>query len=135
MDTFKEGLQVIGAPCNQFGLQELWKDNEILPALKHVRPGNGFQPKFPLLKRADVNGAKALELFKFLKSEIMMPFDGDKTALCSDATRITWAPVCRNDITWNFAKFLIDRTGRVAQRYSPRFEPKEIARDIKTLLA
>ena len=32
-------------PCNQFGHQENSNGDEIMNALKHVRPGNGFKPK------------------------------------------------------------------------------------------
>ena len=32
-------------PCNQFGHQENSTGPEIMNALKHVRPGNGFEPK------------------------------------------------------------------------------------------
>ena len=32
-------------PCNQFGHQENSSGDEIINALKHVRPGNGFEPK------------------------------------------------------------------------------------------
>ena len=41
-----EKLQVVlGFPSNQFGHQENSNGQEILNALKYVRPGNGFEPK------------------------------------------------------------------------------------------
>lgn len=131
----RDELQVIGAPCNQFGSEENFRDGEILAALEHVRPGNGFKPKFPMLKRLEVNGAKTSPLFKFLKDAIWMPSDDDPCVIAPEVNYIDWSPVCRNDISWNFAKFLIDRSGRVFQRYSPNFEPKNIAKDIAKLLA
>ena len=39
-------LQVVLCfPCNQFGHQENSSGDEIMNALRHVRPGNGFEPK------------------------------------------------------------------------------------------
>jgi glutathione peroxidase len=35
----------MGFPSNQFGHQENSNGQEILNALKHVRPGSGFEPK------------------------------------------------------------------------------------------
>lgn len=61
------GFTILGFPCNQFGKQEPGDNNEILPALKYVRPGNGFVPKFPLFEKVDVNGDNEQALFTFLK--------------------------------------------------------------------
>ncbi len=36
---------------------------EIMNALEHVRPGNGFIPNFPLFAKSDVNGANRLPLY------------------------------------------------------------------------
>ena len=41
-----------------------------------------MQPKFPLLKRLEVNGAKTAPLYKFLKDAIWMPCDGDPRMIC-----------------------------------------------------
>jgi glutathione peroxidase len=38
-------------------------------------------------------------------------------------------------IKWNFTKFLINAQGEVVKRYAPTVKPKDIARDIETLLA
>lgn len=35
--------------------------------LKHVRPGGGFEPRFPLSKKIEVNGKNEDPLFTFLK--------------------------------------------------------------------
>ena len=40
----------------------------------------------------------------------------------------------RNDIGWNFEKFLINQEGRPVRRYSAYFETIAIAKDIETLL-
>jgi glutathione peroxidase-family protein len=61
-------LEIIGFPCNQFGLQEPGENEyEILNGLKYVRPGHGYMPNFPLVEKRDVNGEKQDEIFTFLK--------------------------------------------------------------------
>lgn len=37
-------------------------------------------------------------------------------------------------IKWNFAKFLLDRQGKVVERYLPTTSPESIAKDIEKLL-
>ncbi|HEY1736102.1 MAG TPA: glutathione peroxidase, partial [Methylovirgula sp.] len=63
----------------------------------------------------DVNGAHAHPLYDFLKSE-------QKGFLGTEP------------IKWNFTKFLIDRDGRVRERYAPTTRPSEIASAIELLL-
>ena len=66
-NTTRCPLRVYGVPCNQFGLQEPGDGVEILNSVKYVRPGNGFEPRFDLLVKRQINGAKEDELFKWLK--------------------------------------------------------------------
>uniref|UniRef100_A0AAY5KZ22 Glutathione peroxidase 1 n=1 Tax=Esox lucius TaxID=8010 RepID=A0AAY5KZ22_ESOLU len=107
-----KGLVILGVPCNQFGHQVRPGNEEILMSLKYVRPGNGFEPKFQLLEKVDVNGKDAHPLFVYLKEN----------------------PVCRNDISWNFEKFLIGPDGEPFKRYSRSFLTSNIEGDIKKLL-
>jgi glutathione peroxidase len=37
-------------------------------------------------------------------------------------------------IKWNFTKFLVDRNGKVCNRYSPTTKPEELVDDIDVLL-
>ena len=39
-----------------------------------------------------------------------------------------------DEIKWNFTKFLIDREGKVVDRYAPVTKPKDIEADIVKLL-
>ncbi|KAG7478003.1 hypothetical protein MATL_G00075800 [Megalops atlanticus] len=130
----EKGLVVLGVPCNQFGHQENCKNDEILQSLKFVRPGNGFEPKFQLLEKVDVNGKDAHPMFVFLKAKLPFPSD-DSTSLMSDPKFIIWSPVCRNDVAWNFEKFLIGPNGEPFKRYSRRFLTSDIEGDIKKLLS
>uniref|UniRef100_A0AAZ1XFL4 Glutathione peroxidase n=1 Tax=Oreochromis aureus TaxID=47969 RepID=A0AAZ1XFL4_OREAU len=129
-----KGLVILGVPCNQFGHQENCKNEEILLSLKYVRPGNGFEPKFQLFEKVEVNGKDAHPLFVFLKEKLPTPSD-DATSLMTDPKLINWSPVCRNDVSWNFEKFLIGPDGVPFKRYSRRFLTIDIEGDIKKLLS
>ncbi|CAB1415354.1 unnamed protein product [Pleuronectes platessa] len=109
------------------------KNEEILNCLKYIRPGNGFEPKFQLLEKVDVNGKDAHPLFDYLKSSLPFPSD-DTMALMSDPKFIIWSPVCRNDVSWNFEKFLVGPDGEPYKRYSRNFLTIDIEADIKELL-
>uniref|UniRef100_A0A3P9H448 Glutathione peroxidase n=2 Tax=Oryzias latipes TaxID=8090 RepID=A0A3P9H448_ORYLA len=129
-----KGLVILGVPCNQFGHQENCKNEEILLSLKHVRPGNGFEPKFQLLEKVDVNGKDAHPLFAFLREQLPTPSD-DPAPLMTDPKFIIWSPVCRNDVAWNFEKFLVGPDGTPFKRYSRRFLTSDVEGDIKKLLS
>lgn len=127
-------LKILGFPCNQFGKQEPGKNAyEIKNGLKYCRPGHGYEPKFRLFKKRDVNGADEDRVFTFLKASCP-PSDG----FIDDLQSISWTPVRSNDIAWNFEKFLINHKGKPVRRYSAPVEPKigeEIHSDIKKLIA
>lgn len=136
MDKYSQkGLVILGFPCNQFGHQENCKNDEILNSLKYVRPGNGFVPKIDIFSKIDVNGSTADPLFAYLKKELPLPHpDGAIGAIMGDQRYVIWNPVCRNDISWNFEKFLVDHNGKPIKRYSCKFETKDISPDIEKLL-
>ena len=48
-------------------------DCEVLDVLKYVRPGNGYEPKFPMFSKMDVNGTGESEIFTFLKAALPYP--------------------------------------------------------------
>jgi len=47
---------------------------EILNTLKYVRPGEGFEPAFPLTKKTDVNGKNEHPLYTYLKVIVFFVF-------------------------------------------------------------
>lgn len=150
-DKYGESVAVLGFPCNQFGHQTNDADSEFLNTLKYVRPGNGFTPKFHVFSKVNVNGANSHPLFRWMRTEIPIPMDplgdskgngvDDVDALilpraAFDSTTITlWSPVTRNDIAWNFEKFLLDKEGRIVRRYSRYYPTANITSDIEELLA
>lgn len=101
--------------------------------MKYVLPGNGFEPRFQLLEKINVNGKDAHPLFVFLKEKLPYPSD-NPTTLMNDPKFIIWSPVCRNDVSWNFEKFLIGPDGKPFKRYSRNFLTSDIEADIKELL-
>lgn len=137
VDTFGDKLAVLSFPCNQFGKQQNNDDWETLNQMKYVRPGNGFEPKFDMFTCADVNGTDALEVFKFLKAALPFPTD-DCGGLGGDyiieQTKITWNPLSRTDIGWNFEKFLVNQEGKPVMRFSKKFPTADIAPYIKKLV-
>uniref|UniRef100_A0A4W3JXX9 Glutathione peroxidase n=2 Tax=Callorhinchus milii TaxID=7868 RepID=A0A4W3JXX9_CALMI len=129
----REGFAVLGFPCNQFGFQENVYNEEILNSLKYVRPGKGFEPNFQLTRKIEVNGDNEDPIFTFLKAKLPRPADGQE--LLIDQNRfIVWNPVSRNDVGWNFEKFLIDRDGEPYKRYSNAYFTIDLAEDIEFLL-
>lgn len=104
-----KGLEILDFPCNQFGHQAPGSDQEIdsFCTLK-------YDTTFPRFKKIDVNGENASPLYKWLKSE--------KGGLFGNA------------IKWNFTKFLVDRNGKVVERYSPTTTASKIEDKIKELL-
>lgn len=107
-------LVILGCPCNQFGHQENLNGDEIYASLRHIRPGKGFEPKFRLTEKVEVNGANAHPLFNFLR--IALPYPCDRSLLDEMSTpsgvfshpmRLIWMPVTRADVSWNFEKVWI----------------------------
>ena len=130
---FEDKLVILGFPSNQFGHQENGNGEEILNCLKYVRPGKGFEPKFPLFEKCEVNGKNAHPIFAFLRDRLPLPSD-DAVNFMNSPSSIIWEPVTRTDIAWNFEKFLIDPDGKPFKRYSRYFQTVNIQNDIKMLI-
>ena len=108
-----QGLSVVGFPCNQFGGQEPGSAEDIQEFC-----ATKYSVEFDMMAKIDVNGDGACDLYKHL-------------------TTLETEPQAAGDIGWNFEKFLIDRTGKVINRFSPRVSPDdaEVIKAIKTALA
>ena len=52
---YGDKLVILAFPTNQFGHQENSNGEEILNTLKHVRPGNGFEPKCILFEKVYIS--------------------------------------------------------------------------------
>jgi glutathione peroxidase len=130
-DEFSPSQQftVIGIPSNQFGYQEPAETKaELLNGLKYVRPGDNFEPNFPLFWLVDVNGKNQHPLFEYLKSSVP-----PTKKLFEDHTMIFYNPRHSDDIRWNFEKFLIDSHGHPIMRFDSDAEPAFIRQFIERL--
>lgn len=68
MDQYgARGLRVLAFPCNQFGGQEPGTSEQIQEFVAKYDPK--MTEKLVFFEKADVNGAKAREVYSFLKSK------------------------------------------------------------------
>ncbi|KAL5550717.1 hypothetical protein UlMin_000896 [Ulmus minor] len=104
-----QGLEILAFPCNQFGEQEPGSNEEIKEFVC-----TRFKTEFPIFDKIEVNGDNSAPLYKFLK-KAKWGFFGD-------------------DIQWNFSKFLVDKDGKVVDRYYPTTSPVFLELNIKKLL-
>ena len=89
------------------------------------------------MKKSDVNGENAIELYKYLKSQ--KGFEGfgkGKMALMMAALLMTIDRNYKNnpEIKWNFTKFLVDRQGNVVARFEPTADMAAVAKAVEELL-
>jgi glutathione peroxidase len=105
-----KGLTILGFPCNQFGKQEPGSPDEI-GAFCQMNYGVSF----PMFDKIDVNGANAHPLYEYLKRE--QP-----------------GVLGTRNIKWNFTKFLVDRNGKVVDRFAPMTKPEDIEKSIGKVL-
>jgi len=68
-----------------------------------------------MFAKIDVNGDNAAPLYSWLR---------ENQAGVGDSS----------DITWNFEKFLVDRSGQVVARWAPQTTPEEIGEQLGTWL-
>ena len=106
----KRGLVVLGFPCNQFGGQEPGDEAAIGEFCSLT-----YDVSFPMFAKVDVNGDDTHPIFAFLKT-------GARGVLGTEG------------IKWNFTKFLVDREGKVVDRYASAHKPEDMADDIERLL-
>ena len=128
----EKGFEIIDVPCNQFKGQAPGTDEEI-----HQFCQLHYNTKFPQMKKSDVNGENAIELFRFLKSQ--KGFEGfgkGPGALAMSALLKTIDRDYKNnpDIKWNFTKFLVDRQGNVVARFEPTAKMDDVAKAVEALL-
>jgi glutathione peroxidase len=99
-ETYKsQGFVILGFPANNFGEQEPGTDAEIQTFCK-----SKYSVTFPMFSKISVTGADKAPLYRFLTDTAAHPQTG-------------------GEIQWNFTKFLVDRDGKVLQRFEPDVEP------------
>ena len=128
-----KGLEILDVPCNQFGHQAPGTDTEIKEfcTLK-------FGADFPQFKKSDVNGANELPLYTWLKSQkpCLGGYDAKLAAVMEKLyNEANPEPRKKDDIQWNFTKFLINRNGEVIARFEPTVDMKEVEKQVEAALA
>ena len=109
-DKYKDqGFEILDFPCNQFMGQAPGSAEEI-----NTFCTLNYQTTFPRFAKIKVNGKEAEPLFDWLKKE--------KSGALGAR------------IEWNFAKFLINREGKVVERFSSKTDPLKLEEAINTLL-
>ena len=127
-----QGLEIVDVPCNQFKGQTPGTDEEI-----HEFCTLKYHTQFPQMKKSDVNGENAIELFQYLKSQ--KGFEGfgkGPAALAMSALLKTIDKDYKNnpEIKWNFTKFVIDRDGNVVARFEPTADMKKVEECVASLI-
>ena len=104
------GFVVLGFPCNQFGAQEPGTAADIQTFCE-----TKFSVSFPMFEKIEVNGPNAHPIYDFLKSSApgLLGTEG---------------------IKWNFTKFLVDRDGKVVNRFASNTKPEKLDSEIEALL-
>ena len=92
------GLTIIGVPANEFGKQEPGTNNEIKEFCS-----TKYSVTFPMMSKVVVKGDGICPLYDYLTNKSPKP----------------------GPIGWNFAKFLLDRSGNVVDRFDPKVAPSD----------
>ncbi len=104
-----KGLEILDFPCNQFGNQAPGTNEEIVSFCKLK-----YDVSFPQFAKIEVNGANEAPLYTYLKKE--------------------QGGMLGSKIKWNFTKFLVDRDGKVVDRFAPTVTPEQLESKIQALL-
>lgn len=103
------GFTILAFPCNQFGNQEPGTNSEIAQVCE-----KNYSVSFPLFEKIKVKGPQAHPLFQYLTKQTK--------------------GIMSSKIKWNFTKFLINRQGKVVDRFAPITKPDKIRTKIEALL-
>jgi len=95
-----QGLVVMGFPANNFLWQEPGSNDEIKTFCS-----TKYNVTFPMFAKISVKGSKIHPLYQFL-------------------TNKETDPEFAGAISWNFNKFLVDRSGKIVARFSSKDEPE-----------
>jgi len=105
-----QDFMILGFPSNQFGSQEPGSNKDIKEFCTLT-----YGVDFDMFEKVDVNGDNEIPLYTYLKKEAS-GFLGTKS------------------IKWNFTKFLVNKEGKVVDRFGSSTKPSDIEDDIKKLL-
>jgi glutathione peroxidase len=106
-----QGFVIVGFPANNFGAQEPGSNEEIKTFCSRK-----YNVTFPLYSKVSVKGDDQTPLYQYLTKQT--------------------DPSIAGEIKWIFTKFLVDRDGRVVQRFESAVTPdsKEVVSAIEKRL-
>ena len=105
-----KGFVIIGFPANNFGKQEPGSDKDIAAFCER-----NYGVSFPMFSKISVKGSDMHPLYKYLTTETDF----------------------KEEIAWNFTKFIVDKNGTVAAKFASKVKPteKDVTSKIDELLA
>ena len=105
-----KGFDVLGFPANEFGAQEPGTNQEIKEFCDKT-----YKVTFPMFEKIVVKGEGIHPMYQWL---------------VDSASR-------HEPVEWNFAKFLVNKQGKVIHRFSPRAKPDspEVTQAIEAALS
>ncbi len=126
-----KGLEILDFPCNQFGNQAPGSDDEI-----HDFCTLKYNTTFDQLAKTDVNGENESPLYTYLKEAAPVEkVSGMKNKMAMKAVeKMSKTAKKVGDIKWNFTKFLVNKEGKVIERYSPTYKPEDMEEDINKII-
>ncbi len=104
-----QGFEILDFPCNQFGNQAPGTEEEIEDFCQ-----SRYGVTFKMFAKIEVNGEGEDPLYTYLKSQ--------------------QKGIMGSRIKWNFTKFLVDRNGKVVDRFAPTVTPEKIDEKVAELL-
>jgi glutathione peroxidase len=120
--TYKHaGFDVLGFPANDFGGQEPGTSQEIQKFCSVT-----FNVDFPMFEKVVATGPEKSPIYQVLTSAQPVAREADpgfKDKLRGYGLTVHEAP----ELTWNFEKFLVNRSGEVVARFSPDTLPTDPA--------
>ena len=127
-----QGFIILDFPCNQFREQAPGTSQEIANTCK-LR----FNIQYPIFAKIDVNGENEIPLYTYLKEQKgFQGFDHSKMGIMLRGICKARDKDYKNnpDIKWNFTKFLIDKEGKVVERFEPPIEADKIEKKLKEII-
>ena len=116
----EQGFEVLGFPANEFGAQEPGTNSEIQDFCTM-----NFGVKFPMFEKLVVKGPGQHPLYQFLTNQKPEAILKDGPSFEEKLKGYGINREKKNDILWNFEKFLIGRNGQVIARFSPDIAPDD----------
>jgi glutathione peroxidase len=114
----KQGFEILAFPANDFAGQEPGTDEQIASFCSTI-----YNVQFPLFSKVTVKGSAQHPLYHKLTAEKPEAVGaGPMREKLKGYGKDTGEP---GEVLWNFEKFLVDRSGKVVERFSPDITPDD----------